>query len=244
MLRHLEDRYFDDGSPHVDNFGLLVVVSVAAIVVGSLVDIRPGGDGRFDGVGVVVATAVTGAMLALALRASGVARRTRLPFEIVIAAGVTLTLVLVAVGAATDRSLVTSPEGRPGPSWLWVLMAAVVPLLIIRRLIRQRTVSTGTLLGAVCVYLSIVVAFFFLFLTVDAYGSAPLFGEQEPTTTFMYLSLQSVTTLGSGDVVPQTNLGRLLSTGEAVIGQLFLVSFFAMFVSMFVGARTAPRREP
>jgi uncharacterized membrane protein len=167
-----------------------------------------------------------------------------LPFEIVIAAGVTLTLVLVAVGAATDRSLVTSPEGRPGPSWLWVLMAAVVPLLIIRRLIRQRTVSTGTLLGAVCVYLSIVVAFFFLFLTVDAYGSAPLFGEQEPTTSFMYLSLQSVTTLGSGDVVPQTNLGRLLSTGEAVIGQLFLVSFFAMFVSMFVGARTAPSREP
>ena len=38
---------------------------------------------------------------------------------------------------------------------------------------------------------------------------------------------------------------RLLSTGEAVIGQLFLVSFFAMFVSMFVGARgTTPSREP
>jgi Ion channel len=243
MLRHLEDRYFDDGSPHVDNFGLLVVVSAAAIVVGSLVDIRPGGGGRFDGVGVVVATAVTGAMLVLALRASGVARRARLPFEIVIAAGVALTLVLVAVGAATDRSLASSD--RPGPSWLWVVMAVLVPLLIIRRLLRQRRVSTGTLLGAVCVYLSIVVAFFFLFLTVDAYGSAPLFGGQEPTTTFMYLSLQSVTTLGSGDVVPRTNLGRLLSTGEAVIGQLFLVSFFAMFVSMFVGAkRAAPDPEP
>ena len=80
-----------------------------------------------------------------------------------------LTLVLVAVGAATDRNLVTSPGDRPGPSWLWVLMAVLVPLLIIRRLIRQRAVSTGTLLGAVCVYLSIVVAFFFLILTVDAY---------------------------------------------------------------------------
>jgi len=48
----------------------------------------------------------------------------------------------------------------------------------------------------------------------------------------MYFSLVTVTTLGYGDLAAATNLGRLLSTTGAVIGQVYLVTFVAMLVAL------------
>jgi len=40
--------------------------------------------------------------------------------------------------------------------------------------------------------------FTFAFLTVNALDSTSFFGQDEPTTRFMYFSLASLTTLGGG----------------------------------------------
>lgn len=44
--------------------------------------------------------------------------------------------------------------------------------------------------------------------------------------------LLSITTVGYGDLAAGTDLGRLLATSEAVVGQIHLVTFVAMLVGL------------
>jgi voltage-gated potassium channel Kch len=60
---------------------------------------------------------------------------------------------------------------------------------------------------------------------------------EESTTSFMYFSLVTVTTLGYGDLSPVTDWARLLATTEAVIGQVYLVTVVAMLVGLFAQQR-------
>ena len=55
----------------------------------------------------------------------------------------------------------------------------------------------------------------------------------------MYFSLTTITTVGYGDLTAQTHLGRLLANSEAVVGQVYLVTF----VAMIVGLRAQAWRE-
>jgi hypothetical protein len=101
--------------------------------------------------------------------------------------------------------------------------------------------SRPWLLGAVSAFLLIATAFDFVFLTVDAYQTTPFFGSEEPTTSFIYYSLVTITTLGYGDLAAATDVGRLASTAEAVVGQVYLVTVVAMIVGLLAQARQAVR---
>lgn len=50
----------------------------------------------------------------------------------------------------------------------------------------------------------------------------------------MYYSLTTITTLGYGDLATTHPLGRLLSASEALIGQVYLITFVAMIVGWLV----------
>ncbi|GAA4874180.1 potassium channel family protein [Serinicoccus chungangensis] len=104
--------------------------------------------------------------------------------------------------------------------------------MVIRRLLHHRQVVRATLLGAISAYLLIALAFFYAFLAAEHYHQPPLFGDPQPTTSFMYFSLTSITTLGYGDLAARTEIGRLLATTEAVLGQVYLVTVVAMVVSL------------
>ena len=60
-------------------------------------------------------------------------------------------------------------------------------------MLSHRTVTTNTLLGAVSAYLLIAIAFSFAFQTVEALQSTPFFGQPEPTTSYMYFSMVTMT---------------------------------------------------
>ena len=49
----------------------------------------------------------------------------------------------------------------------------------------------------------------------------------------MYFSLVTITTVGYGDFAAVTDLGRMAAASEAVLGQVFLVTFVALIVSRF-----------
>ena len=106
---------------------------------------------------------------------------------------------------------------------------------------QHRTVTVQTLLGAVAAYLQIAVAYAFAFQALDAGTALPLFGVQVPTTSYMYASLTALSTLGYGDLVPVTELGRLLAVSEAIVGQVFLVTFVAMLASRYATKPVSPR---
>jgi len=98
------------------------------------------------------------------------------------------------------------------------------------------------LLGAVCGYLLIPIAFFYAYLSVDSVEKIDIFGDSTSTTDFMFFSLASVTTVGYGDIVPVDRVGRLLAVTEAMIGQIYLVTFVAFLVALFASSRLACKR--
>ena len=103
-------------------------------------------------------------------------------------------------------------------------------------------VTTRTLQGAISAYLLIPVAFQFVFHTVDALLPGGFFGSPKPPTAFMYFSLTTVTTVGYGDLAPASDVGRLLATVEALLGQVFLVTFVALLVGL-LGERWRTNRS-
>jgi hypothetical protein len=237
VLRRLDAALFDDDAPSVDRFGLLLIAVIGTLVVLSLVDLAPRRADAASDTGVIVVTVFVSVMLVLAVRAAGVTRRWRRAADavaVIAVAGSTLLLF---------SDLLTGDGARAGttrPTPIWIFISLLLPVIVVRRILRHRRVGLSTLLGAISAYLLIAFTFTFAFLTVDGYGSSDFFGEREPTTSFMYFSLTTMTTTGFGDLTAATNPGRLLATTEAVVGQIFLVTLVALLVGLYAQERRHP----
>jgi Ion channel len=222
-------RLFDDRSPHVDRFGVLLVLTGIAIVTLSLTGLGKPGGGLVGNIGTAMTTVIVGVTLLLALRASGVARgwlRTAdVLVGIVVAAALFGAAVTVAAANPAEVEVSIAPD-------LWAVLSVLTPVVIVRRLLQHREVTMRTLAGAISAYLLIPVAFQFVFLFTDGLLPDGFFGRPQPPTTFMYFSLTTVTTVGYGDLAPVSDLGRLLAVVEALIGQVFLVTFVALLVGL------------
>ena len=51
----------------------------------------------------------------------------------------------------------------------------------------------------------------------------------------LYFSVVTITTLGYGDIVPQSIAARMFASGEAMVGQLYLAVFVARLVGLYTG---------
>ncbi|MCK0117520.1 ion channel [Isoptericola sp. S6320L] len=224
-----DDPYIDPRSRWVDRFGLLLVLAALTVALLSLVDLHTGPAAVGAQVAGLVTTLTVGATLALALRASGLRARWRRWAYVVVGALIVLSLVVVLVLETPDEVTSAPP--------LLLLIAACAPVVVARRLVQHRVVTLATLLGAVSAYLLIALAYYYAFLTVDNVTQGHFFGTEQSTTSFMYFSLTTITTLGYGDLAAVTPLGRLLATSEAIIGQVYLVVFVALIVSLAAGRR-------
>ena len=122
--------------------------------------------------------------------------------------------------------------------------------VVIRDVFRHESVTTDTILGAINVYLLISFAFMFLHAAVlvirpDAYlisGESILeYFQSTPDSrgfsTMLYFSFTTLTTLGYGDIVPAKAFSRLLTSGESVIGQLFVAIIIGRLVGLEVSTR-------
>ncbi|MEZ5175612.1 MAG: potassium channel family protein [Acidimicrobiia bacterium] len=226
---------FDDDPRHVDRFGMLLLLAIAAAITLSLVDLRSEPGDLAAEVGVLAVSVFVGGTLVVGLRSSGVAKRWRVLAETLIGIGIAVSVVVFVInvaGGTADRSLV---HGRL--SVVWVAVAALVPVVVIRRLARHRIVTRATLLGAVAAYILISLTFCFIFLSVDSYWGPFFVSGVEPTPSFMYFSLVTISTLGYGDLSAASHFGQLVAALEAVLGQVYLVTIVAMIVSGFVSQR-------
>jgi hypothetical protein len=228
---------FDDRSRFLDRFGTLLVVTAGSIVVLSLIDIGPTGNVA-ERWASAVASLLVGTTLLLALRASGLTRRLQRIADLV----VILLVVSVGVLAVGSTFLDTVLPSTTAAPWAVVVLAFAAPMAVVRRLVQHREVTRGTLLGAVSGYLLLPIAFFYAFVASTAW-QAPFFASPEPSTTYMYFSLSTITTTGYGDLTASHPFGRLLSMAEAVTGQVYLVTFVAMLVGLFAASRLQGR-EP
>jgi hypothetical protein len=220
---------FDDKSKYLDRFGLVLALTVGSIILLSLVNVYQPEQAFGPRLFSTMATLTVGVTLLLALRAAGLAHRWMLPIDITISLIVIATAILVF----TDNFLQADPTRKVSAPLILVVIAALAPLVVIRRLIQHRRVTRGTLFGAIAAYLLIPIAYFYVFIAVNDLQGFPFFGTEQASPTYMYFSLATLTTIGYGDVTSQSNVGHLLSTSEAIIGQIYLVSFVAMLVGLF-----------
>lgn len=239
------ERHFDDSSRGLDRFGLLLLLTVVSVVGLALLDISgtgPSGYTPAQAAASLVSAVIVGVTLAVALRASGLTQRRQRHVDLLITA-----VVLVYAASLLGTK---SPQGVAGvgASVILTVLSVLAPMVVVLRLLRHREVALPTILGAISAYLLIAVAYFYLFLTLfraqgEFFAQALPPAPPQPLSSYMYFSLTSITTVGYGDLTAVTSLGRLVANSEAVIGQVYLVTFVAFIVSLGATAWRSRRDE-
>ena len=150
--------------------------------------------------------------------------------------GAALAAVLLALTALVV--LVTTEDALKATSALVNgLLVAFAPAVVASGLVRDiraaGQVTLPTLSGVLAIYLLVGMLFSFLQGATAALESAPFFPEvSDPgRSDFLYFSYITLSTTGYGDLVPATDVGRMLAVTESLLGQIYLVTVVALIVA-------------
>lgn len=175
----------------------------------------------------VVVTALAGATLLLAFRAAAFAPR-RIAFATALTLGaVALSIVRAAQGEIGDGAV------RMVNAALLALGPPAIAFGVVHDLRSSGRVRFEAVLGVLSLYMLLGMAFGFLYGAIDRLGGEPFFAGGGPATVSkcLYFSFTTLATVGYGDLVAGTDLGRTVSVSEALIGQIYLVTVVSLIVS-------------
>ncbi len=113
--------------------------------------------------------------------------------------------------------------------------------VILRHVFRDAAVSVDMILGAVCAYLLIGLAFNQVFSLLETMRPGSFAGSVAVQADGGYFSLVTLSTLGYGDMVPIRALARSIAALEAVTGQFYIAVIVAQLVAMRISH--APSRK-
>jgi hypothetical protein len=156
--------------------------------------------------------------------------------------------LVIAVPSLLSRWVNIFGLGDAG-SLVIALFFALIIAHILTDIFSQRRVTLDHILGGINVYLLLGVLFARLHVAVEKYNAnAYMMGDsplavvagrtgQHVEALLQYFSFTTLTTLGYGDIRPASEIARMLSTAEAVSGQLFLAILVARLVSVYASRR-------
>jgi hypothetical protein len=202
-----------------DSYGLLLALLLLDYILLSLIQNRRWSD-------LVVGVPIVLSML-LAMHTS---RAHRHAIRLARMAGV-LVVVLGIVSAFTGQNLLSGSIG-----FLFCVLLAVSVYVILRRVLGHERVGMETIMGALCVYIIIGLAFTFLFIAIAKVSTQPFLAQPPPyhsPSDYLYLSFVTLTTVGFGDLTPASKVARSVVVLEALMGQVFLVTLVARLVALF-----------
>ena len=139
-------------------------------------------------------------------------------------------------------------EGRPlEPLMLTlaVVFFVTMALIALHDVILGGPIDGNRLVGAICVYLLLAIAWALVFAVVDVLTAEPMFSNIElrggavDFAALLYYSLVTLTTLGYGDIAPLSPLARMLAALEATFGQLYLTILVAALVGKLLTSWSA-----
>ncbi len=112
-----------------------------------------------------------------------------------------------------------------------------------RQIAIGNNLSTNRIVGAVCVYLMLGVIWALCYALLEAIVPGSFEGLSEHAASaswnpdWVYFSFVTLTTLGYGDILPQTFSARTLSYFEAIVGQFYLAVLVAGLVGAYLSER-------
>jgi hypothetical protein len=117
----------------------------------------------------------------------------------------------------------------------YAVFIAMSTVLLAKELFGARRVTKDTIMGGVCLYLNIGFLWAILYRIIY-YFDKDAFGLSTKSHYFysFYYSFTTLTTLGYGDICPQNSFAMVLSSLEAIIGQVYLAVFVARLVALHV----------
>lgn len=204
----------------VDSYASLLLLLLANFFLLELVD-----DARWGAIGSTILAAVA-LVVAISDPEAG-AHVTRRQALTIVVCVVIAPLVLVFNSSSLVGLTYLLPVG--------LLVTATLPVTL-NRVLHHRRVTAETVLGALCSYVLLGLAFAFAFLAVEALRDAPFFVQPGPhqQSEFLYFSFVCLTTLGFGDLSPTVGLPQALVALEALLGSVFLVTLVARLVTLWV----------
>jgi hypothetical protein len=213
-------------------FGIVLVLILATVTVTLA---APTGDG-----GRLVAVALQAAVLVAAVASSKAHR-----------AVIVLSVVAAVAGIAGSAAALfgSGQFGNSSAALVALLYLLLTPPALINGLRKQfreaDAVTIQTMFGVLCLYLLIGLLFGVAYATIGELSSTPFFNPpgEHGRDDFLYFSYTTLTTVGYGDLVAATNLGRSLAITEALLGQLYLVSVVAVIISNLEAVRPGQRRK-
>lgn len=111
-------------------------------------------------------------------------------------------------------------------------LLVLVPVAIVLDFRRNLTVTIQSVLAAICIYVVLGMLFASVASAVAAISGEAYFAGRSSANSsdYTYFSFITLATVGYGDYVPATRLGRALAALEGLSGQLYLVTVLALVV--------------
>ena len=203
-----------------ERYGLALILILAAMVF-----IMATPDGKW-------ANVISLNLQALALIASIRAAQPRRSLRITVAVVICLVLLAAWIQAFfTDN--VNEDFVRLATFSLVVIATPAIAWGLIRQVKARGKITTHTMLGVLCIYMLMSLAFSAAFGAIGAVSGEPFFTQGVDvgtTNNYLYYSLTTITTVGMGDFTPASNLGRSFTAAEALIGQIYVITVVAVIV--------------
>lgn len=120
-----------------------------------------------------------------------------------------------------------------------VLFLAYIIVLSIAYLIETNKIDKETIFGAISIYLLLALFWAHNFNLIElfipgSFQGIESFGEHNLLSSLLYFSLTTLSTLGYGDISPTSLPAQILSTLEAIMGQIFLATLIARLIGLHI----------
>ena len=130
-----------------------------------------------------------------------------------------------------------STPGRLAGLSLYVVLNFAAIAISLRRIVLAPAVTAEVICAGVSLYLLIGVNWALTYVFLDVMDPATFeslaIGFGKGVSEFLYFSFATLTTLGYGDLTPDSHFGRIWSILEAVIGVLYIAILVARLVSLY-----------
>ncbi len=157
----------------------------------------------------MLSVVLSGGTLLFVLNTAGASRRTFRAAAVVVSLGVIATAIALVLG---------DTFGATAAGVIGLLLAVVAPLVILRRIALSPTITFRLVLGALCIYLLLGLAYAYLFPLIATVTNEPFFVQtKDPDPSdYVYFSYTTLATIGYGDFTAAGSLGRMIAVSEGL----------------------------